>query len=268
MASSVASKIKNYADWKREMLVLAQKTASEGRMLNAAFYFRAAEFFMMVGDPDKLPTYKRFVQMVRDYYGIIESDLHLIPYEKGYLPAYRFRPDNPKETLVWFGGFDSYIEELFPIMFTFRDAGYDVVAFEGPGQGGALEKFGLPMTHEWEKPVKAVLDYFKLDDVTLDGLSLGGCLVIRAAAFDLHVRRVIADDICFDFHNALLHTSPLILQTVLKFLLTIRATRIINSLLYRLMKNDLLMEWGIKQGMHVMGTEPHPTTFSAKHSDS
>jgi len=39
---SVASKIKNYADWKREMLTLAQTTASEGRLLNAAFYEKGA----------------------------------------------------------------------------------------------------------------------------------------------------------------------------------------------------------------------------------
>jgi predicted esterase YcpF (UPF0227 family) len=30
------------------------------------------------------------------------------------------------------------------------------------------------MTHEWEKPVRAVLDYFALEDVTLIGVSLGG----------------------------------------------------------------------------------------------
>ena len=250
---SVAPKIANYADWKREMLALARKTLSEGQMLNAAVYFRAAEFFMMAGDPDKLPTYERFVQMVRDYYGISESDLHLIPYENGYLPAYRFHRDNPKGVLVWFGGFDSYIEELFPIIFAFRDAGYEVVAFEGPGQGGALVKYGLPMTHEWEKPVKAVLDYFKLDDVTLAGFSLGGGLVIRAAAFEPRARRVIADDICFDFHAALLHTRPPALRTGLKFLLAVRAARIINTLLYGLMKKDLQVEWGVQQGMHVMG---------------
>lgn len=37
------------------------------------------------------------------------------------------------------------------------------------------------MTPQWHKPVAAVLDYFDLDDVTLLGFSLGGCLVMRAA---------------------------------------------------------------------------------------
>jgi len=55
-----------------------------------------------------------------------------------------------------------------------RDAGYDTILFEGPGQGAALELAHLTMTPEWEKPVKAVLDYFRLDAVTLMGFSLGG----------------------------------------------------------------------------------------------
>ena len=33
---------------------------------------------------------------------------------------------------------------------------------------------GLKMTHEWEKPVAAVLDFFELEGITLIGVSLGG----------------------------------------------------------------------------------------------
>jgi CPA1 family monovalent cation:H+ antiporter len=44
-----------------------------------------------------------------------------------------------------------------------RDAGLDVIAFDGPGQGGALEESGLPFTPEWQRPVAAVLDHFALD---------------------------------------------------------------------------------------------------------
>ncbi len=37
--------------------------------------------------------------------------------------------------------------------------------FEGPGKGGVMRMQGMHFTHEWEKPVKAFLDYFKLEDV-------------------------------------------------------------------------------------------------------
>lgn len=40
--------------------------------------------------------------------------------------------------------------------------------FEGPGQGGVMRVQGVHFTHEWEKPVKAVLDHFGLDDVTIN----------------------------------------------------------------------------------------------------
>ena len=37
----------------------------------------------------------------------------------------------------------------------------------------------MPLTADWHRPVAAVLDYFGLDDVTLLGFSLGGCLIMR-----------------------------------------------------------------------------------------
>jgi hypothetical protein len=33
-----------------------------------------------------------------------------------------------------FGGFDSYIEEFFPMLLSFQDKGWNVVAFEGLGK--------------------------------------------------------------------------------------------------------------------------------------
>ena len=61
----------------------------------------------------------------------------------------------------------------------FSNLGYEVIMFEGPGQGATLKKYNLPLTHEWEKPAKAILDYFNLEDVTLIGISMGGWLCLR-----------------------------------------------------------------------------------------
>ena len=200
---SVAPRIASYSDWKREFLALAESASRQGHVLRSGYYFRAAEFFMRADDADRKSAREKFLSAVRSVYGVDPNERHAIPYTdgqiEGFLPAYRFTPAQSKGTIVFFGGFDSYIEELTQAFFYLRDAGYEVIAFEGPGQGGALHEAGLPMTAEWHKPVKAVLDYFQVNRVTLIGLSMGGCLVFRAAAFEPRVERVIAYDIFTDF---------------------------------------------------------------------
>ena len=105
------------------------------------------------------------------------------------------------------GGFDSFIEEFYSWMRYFADHDYEVIAFEGPGQGAARRKFGLALDYEWEKPTKAVLDYFKLDDVTLIGISMGGWFCFRAAAFEPRIKRVVASSIAYDYVCRPLHVG-------------------------------------------------------------
>jgi pimeloyl-ACP methyl ester carboxylesterase len=253
-----APRIANYGDWKREFLALAENAAGEGHVLRAGFYFRAADFFMRMGDADRRNARKRFLEAMRSVYGLDQLGRHEVPYAadgvKGFLPAYRFTPSRPKGTIVFFGGFDSYIEELISAFLYLRDAGYEVVAFEGPGQGGALNDAGLHMTAEWHEPVKAVLDYFKLDHVTLAGLSMGGCLVMRAAAFEARVDRVVAYDVYPDALDTNLRQVNPLLRGLLKVLLKLRATAVVNAMAKQVAKTSPVAEWGIEEGMHVTGT--------------
>ncbi len=211
----VGQKIKNFEDWKVEMLNLAEKALSEGRLMNAAFYYRAAEFYVFHGDPDKELLYDRFIEL---FYRVFQNDpieRFKIPYEKKYLPAMRIPALNDKKgTIVMHGGFDSLIEEFYSMMRYFSEHGFEVVAFEGPGQGAALRKYGVALNHEWEKPTKAILDYFKLNDVTLFGISMGGWFCFRAAAFEPRIKRVIALGIAFDY----LKFGNVIVQKLISFL--------------------------------------------------
>ncbi len=248
-----AQQIHNYADVYRIYSDLSEKALQQNHVVRAAFYLRMAEFFLFADDPAKLPARNRFVKLLTDHFEIPASARHLIPYKDSNLVAYRFTPEQPKGTIVAFGGFDSYIEEFFPILFRFRDAGYDIVCFEGPGQGAALEDFHLPMTPEWEYPVKAVLDYFGLEDATLIGISLGGYLALRAAAYEPRIQRVVAWDIMTDaFEGALGLMSPAIRNT-LKMLVRSGAAGLVNLLARHAMRSSLVVEWGLKQAMHVMG---------------
>ena len=126
------------------------------------------------------------------------DDRDRIPYGTGWLPAYRFPVAGAKGTVVIFGGFDSYIEELFPVMDRLHARGWEAIGFEGPGQGGALEEAGLPFEVEWERPVAAVLDHYRLEGVCLIGISLGGGLAVRAAAFEPRIKQVVCDDVLAD----------------------------------------------------------------------
>jgi alpha-beta hydrolase superfamily lysophospholipase len=252
---AVAPKIKNYTDLKREFLSLADQALIAENKMRSAYYLRIADFFTFAEDSDKQVIRKRFLDLARQAYQVEESSHFLIPYERGQLSAYRFTPDHSKGTIVFFGGFDGYQEERFPFIFFLRDAGYNVISFEGPGQGTVLEDFHLPMTPDWAKPLKAVLDYFQLEDVTLIGRSLGGCLALRAAAHEPRVRRVIPNDVMTDFYETILGQTGPIARVGLRLLLAIGAKSLVNRLSVRTMKQSLAAEWGIKQGMHVMGVK-------------
>lgn len=197
-------KIKNFKDWKIEMLKLAEEAVSENRLLNAAFYYRAAEFYIKSKDPEKELLYDRFIEL---FYKVFENEIierHKVPYEGAFLPAIRILPiAEQKGTVIIHGGFDSFIEEWYSMMQYFVNHGYEVIGFEGPGQGAALRKYGLPLTYEWERPTKAILDYFNPVNNTLLGLSMGGWFCLRAAAFEPRLKRVIASGHAIDYMKSM-----------------------------------------------------------------
>jgi pimeloyl-ACP methyl ester carboxylesterase len=250
----VAPRIANYADFTRELLALSDDAFAQKKLLQAALYLRSAEFYMFPDDARKEPARRLFVRTMRSRYGIREEDHHAVPFGRGAMGAYRLTPEGSRGTLVLFGGFDSYIEELFATQIYFYDQGYDVIAFEGPGQGATLEESKVTMTPDWEQPVAVLLDYFRLDDVTLIGYSLGGCLALRAAAREPRIRRVICDDILTDFAAAALRLVAPAARAALKLLFAVKAKAVVNAVLARAMRRSLVLEWGMRQGIHTMGS--------------
>src|SRR6201994_3667875 len=177
------------------------------------------------------------------------------PFGSGLLPPYDVRPERQVgPTVMMFGGFDSYVEEFFPMIAAMVDAGRRVVLFEGPGQGSALEDFGLTMIPEWEQPVAAVLDHYGLDNVAAVGISLGGGLVIRAAAFESRISQVVAFDILDDFFETIARQLGRGVRIPLRALLDARARRLINAAADWAVARKPVSEWGLQQGMHVTGT--------------
>jgi len=200
----VGKKIKSFDDWKREMIKLAELAVNEKMLLRAAFYYRAAEFYLLEDVPEKTQLYQKFNHLF--YQAIQKNNIEklTVPYQEAYLPVIRVTPAGiKKSTIVMHGGFDSFIEEFYSFMRYFADHGYEVIAFEGPGQGAARHLYDLAFDIEWEKPVKSVLDYFDLNNVTLLGLSMGGWLCLRAAAFESRIARVIASGHAIDYMKSM-----------------------------------------------------------------
>jgi pimeloyl-ACP methyl ester carboxylesterase len=247
--------VNDYPTFTKVVLDLGEKALARHEVRKGAYYLRLAEFFLLFSDPRKLPTRQRFVDLLLEHLHIAPSTYSKIPFETGWLPSYRLTPEKPKGTLVVFGGFDSYIEEWMPAALVFRDAGYDTILFEGPGQGAALELAHLTMSPEWEKPVKAVLDFFRLDAVTLMGFSLGGGLVIRAAAAEPRVRRVIAYDIFTNFIECFLRPLPQPAQKQLLDWIDTGNEGAVDKFLADAMAKSLLFDWAVKLALHNTGTQ-------------
>lgn len=255
----IAPELKDYPSYVQAFLALGDKALSQGRKLHAAYYYRSAEFFMWQDDPRKQPTRNKFLQLALEWWGIKDSDRYAIPYEQDsrqvILPAYRFTPDQPKGSIVIFGGSDSCIEEFFPVLMVLVEWGYDIVLFEGPGQGRVLAEQHIPLTPDWHKPVKAVLDFFKLDDVTLLGVSMGGYLVLKAAAFEPRVKRAIAWDVLVDSYDIWLRKLEPAERALVKILFRLKAAPVMNALIGQAMKSSMVADWGIRQSMYILGVK-------------
>ena len=257
----VAPSLTNYDQWIRHLLDLGERALGQGRMLAGAYLIRTGEFFMPADDPRRRGARHTFLNTVLTHYSVGAEQHHDVPYGAATLSAYRLTPASPRGVMVVFGGFDSYIEEWLPMLLAFRDTGLDVVAFDGPGQGAALEA-GLPMTAEWHKPVGAVLDYFGLDDATLMGFSLGGCLVMRAAAYEPRVSRVIADDVLTDFTACFAYRLAAPQKALLDNASRLPAA-VVDRLINRVRSRNLLADWGIGNAESVFGVDTPAQALAA-----
>lgn len=249
---AAAQAIRGLDDWKAVMTEQAEKALVEGRLMNATFYVRAAEFFTHPDDPDKLALYEHFIDLFYNQLFTGEGlERHQVPYQGGYLPALKVpaRGERQRGTIVMHGGFDSFIEEFYSLASYFTRRGHEVVMFEGPGQGGALRLHDLPLDYHWEAPAAAVLDYFNLQDVTWLGISMGGWLCFRAAAYEPRIKRVIASSIAFDY----MQIPPKPIEKFARWLF--KHPRLMNTLSEWKMKRMPQENWGIINLMYITKTD-------------
>lgn len=194
-----------------ESLSLGKRVSARESYLRASNYYRTAEFFLHgnPSDPRMLETWNKsrstFRQAIKLMDNIVEQVE--IPYEGTNIEGYFYRlDDSPRPTLIIHGGYDSTGEELyFGGALAALQRGYNCLTFEGPGQGALIREQQIPFRHDWEKVVTPVVDYLhtrrEVDHkrIALMGISLGGILAPRAAAFEHRLAACIANDGLFTF---------------------------------------------------------------------
>ena len=177
-------------------------------------YYRTAEFILHPDHNKRLECFQKSVDTFRlglKWLGV-KHDFIDVPYGRNklkatYYPGTTGAEDKP--LLIIGGGLDSTQEELyFLVGAAALERGYSVLTYSGPGQGAVLREQGLTFTHEWEKPLSAVLNayftrYSKPRKIVLIGVSMGGYLAPRAAAFEDRIDGVVAFDVLFDLREAI-----------------------------------------------------------------
>ncbi len=121
-----------------------------------------------------------------------------IPYEGKQLYGNLRKPAGVAKPpiVVMCMGLDSAKEEMDDYENRFLRRGVATLAFDGPGQGEA--EYDFPICPEYEKPVKAVVDFLETRSdidpqrIGVWGVSLGGYYAPRAAAFEKRLKACVA----------------------------------------------------------------------------
>ena len=126
-----------------------------------------------------------------------------IPYGSSWLPGYLLRPDTRpvrRPTVILSNGEDAQNITMYAVGGADAlERGYNALIFEGPGQGSMLFQRQIPFRPDWENVITPIVDYLRSrpdvdpSRIALIGSSLGGELVIRAAAFEHRLAAVVAD---------------------------------------------------------------------------
>lgn len=241
--------IKVFEDWKHVWVGLGDTALAEGRTRNAAFCYRAAEFFTDPDDPDKTKLYDKFIELFYQVHKNDPIEVYEIPYKTGKLHTLKLTPENPIGTFVFHGGGDSFGEEFLPYMIGFYKRGYEVINFEGPGQGSTLHKHHMPLEYDWENCTSTVLDYFNIKDCAFMGISLGGWFCVRAAAFEPRITKLIVFNALYNIVDCITSPMPPIGRLIFKFMIKNGPKKLFNKMMIKKAASDSFVKWFINNTM-------------------
>lgn len=241
---------------------LAERFESEGDADPAWRLYELAAFYVGADDPRKW----RFIDAMSASFDEAHRGLaltrHAVPYRDGELTAMRWEADptdraqapaGTPRTLVMMNGFDGYAEEIIDFASHFPTRPFDVIAFDGPGQGHTVLA-GMPLEPQWERPTNAVMDYFGIESAAALGVSFGGYLVMRAAAHCPRISHVIAFDMMYRLLDGLTLPLPRPLRPIADAVIgNPRPAWLIDAALRIAPRFSADLAWKLQQARHLTG---------------
>ena len=242
---------------------LAERFSTEGDADAAWRLYELSAFYLGVDNPRKRSFIDAMSACFDEAHNGLAITRHAVPYRGGELTAMRWeadptdRAEAPKgtpRTLIMMNGFDGYAEEIIDFASHFPTRPFDIIAFDGPGQGHTALA-GMPLEPEWERPTDAVLDYFGVDSAAALGVSFGGYLVMRAAAYCPRISHVIAFDMMYRLLDGLTLPLPRPLRPIANAVVgNPKPAWLIDAALRVAPRFSADLAWKLQQASHL--TEP------------
>ncbi len=274
--SAAAARIEAEA---RTALARGHRITARDGLLRASNYYRSAEFFLHgdTADPRIADAYEHSVAAFRDAIPHLPYAVTpvAIPYEDTTLSGYFYRGgEGRRPVVVMHNGFDGSVEEMhFFGAAAAAERGFHVLAFDGPGQPSSRHRDGLVFRPDWEHVVTPIVDWLlaehadEVDEtaIALLGISMGGILAPRAAAFEHRLAAVIAIDGVYDLGEVSTQDLPLPRAQAEQAL---RAPELpeVDAALEDAMASNPTARWAFTHGMYAMGVDS-PRKFLAAYLD-
>jgi Alpha/beta hydrolase family len=201
--AATAATAKKAAD---DALAANSRISARSAFLRASEYFRQAYYFIRsnVDDARLQAAYHAHADTFVAATGLMDSHAeHVrIPYQSTTISGYLFAPDATgaaRPTLLFPCGYDSTAEAGWVNVPAALERGYNVLNFEGPGQGEALFTQHLYFRRDYEAVLTPVVDWLQTRKevdaarVGLVGRSFGGYLAPRGAAFEHRLAALVCD---------------------------------------------------------------------------
>jgi alpha-beta hydrolase superfamily lysophospholipase len=244
-------------------------TSAQAAYFRASNYYRTASFYM---DAPKLRS-KAIDAWQRSRLSFLQAITDLpyirtvrIPYGKTTLPGYFIQSKvNNAPLIIVNTGFDGTAEELyFETGLAAHKRGYHVLLIEGPGQGEMIKQQRLPFRYDWENVITPVIEFTNRlpnvdhNKIALMGISMGGYLAARAAAFEPRIKAVILNPGVYSMLESLNANLSNELINLAK-----TDPNKFNQIIQKEMQKDINANWFFNNAMWVFGANSPAAVLNA-----